>query len=434
MTHSFRFASLVLATLLLPQLSSAAGKPASELLPVSVAKDGIPAELGYRLRQGFTSTNAYDTNDANLYYFLHWEEFVRQNAIHRSGPIRTLPVALDATLGQVKAKTSLGELTLDEMLADPRSRTQGFIVLHHGRVVYERYPGMRENDHHLWFSSGKSVAGLLVGLLEAEGKIDVQQPIDAYLTELKGTAWAGIRVIDILDMASGLEVNENEASRTNPASPVNHFFRIELADTSNLGSRTSDQILFGVPKLIEPGLKFEYSSLNTKMLILLAERVSGQRAADLFSERVWSKMGAEGDAQVGVNMQGGAALYGMISSRLRDKARYGLLYTPSWSVVAQQRIVPESLIGKIQKECRPALYTEIAAARGNDPGVDVPRCNSRQWDAVYADGDFFKGGARGQGIYVSPGADYVVAFFSTTMENGWVNYARALGKVFRAKE
>jgi CubicO group peptidase (beta-lactamase class C family) len=168
------------------------------------------------------------------------------------------------------------------------------------------------------------------------------------------------------------------------------------------------------------------------MLVMLAERVSGQRAADLFSERVWSKMGAEGDAQVGVNMQGGAALYGMISSRLRDKARYGLLYTPSWNVVSEKRIVPEALIGKIQKGCRPAIYAEVAA-RSREPGVDVPRCNSRQWDAVYADGDFFKGGARGQGIYVSPQADYVVAWFSTTPENGWVNYARAVGAVFQAE-
>lgn len=422
--------SLLIAVFVLPVQAAAPPKP---LLPVSVAREGIPAEAGYRLRQGFTSTNAYDTGDANLYYFLHWEEFIPHNLVRRGGSVRTLPMNLDPALGRVKAKTSLGELTLDEMLADPRSRTQGFVVLHHGRVVYERYPGMREDDHHLWFSSSKSVASLLVGLLEAEGRIDVRKPIESYIPELATTAWQGIKIIDILDMASGLDLAESEASRTDPASPVNHFFRIELGDTSNLGSRISDQILFEVPKKSAPGLKFEYSSLNTKMLGILVERVSGQRVADFFSDRVWSKLGAEGDAQVGVNMQGGAAIYGMVSSRLRDKARYGLLYTPSWPVVAEQRVIPQSLIEKTQNECRPALYKEVAASRGNDPTVELPLCNSRQWDAVYADGDLFKGGARGQGIYVSPDADYVVAWYSTTMENGWVNYARALGKVFRAR-
>ena len=63
----------------------------------------------------------------------------------------------------------------------------------------------------------------------------------------------------------------------------------------------------------------------------------------------------------------------------------------------------------------------------DDPS-DQPRCNSRQWDAVYPDGDFYKGGARGQGLYVSPSRDVVVGWYSTTMESGWVNYARAIAK------
>lgn len=401
--------------------------PAPALIPVSAAKNGISAELSYRLRQGFTSTSAYDTADANLYYFLHWEEFIPHHLIRRAGPVRELRSAINPGLGKVRAPTSLGNLTLDEMMSDPRSRTQGFVVIHRGTIVYEKYPGMREDDHHLWFSSSKTVAGLLVGLLEAEGKIDVGKPIDAYLPQLASTNWHGIRIIDILDMASGLDVLENEQARTDPATSVNHFFRIELGDTSGLGALTSDQILFGVKRKSEPGKLFEYSSMNTKILGLLVERVSGQRLADFFSERVWSKLGAEGDAQVGLNLQGGASIAGMISSRLRDKARYAMLFTPSWNRVSDQRIVPQSLIDRIQQGCRPALLQAADTGRPANPQVEKPRCNSRQWDAVFADGDMYKGGARGQGIYVSPGRDYVVAWFSTTPETGWMQYARAVG-------
>jgi len=407
-------------------LSAAAATP--ELLPVSVAKDGIPAELGYRLRGGFTSTSAYDTGDRNLYYFLHWEQYIPHSVVRRDGPIAPLPVALNSALGSVRARTSLGELSLDQMLADPRSRTQGFLVVHKGRVVFEKYPGMRASDHHLWFSSSKSVAGLLVGLLEADGKLDVSKPIETYLPELANTHWRGIAIIDILDMASGLDLAESEQSRTDPRTAVNHFFRSDLGDASGMSEKTSNEILFGVGKKSAAGETFEYSSLNTKMLGLLVERVSGQRLADFLSERVWAKMGAEGDGLLALDMQGGPSIHGQISSRLRDKARYGMLYTPSWKAVAQQPVVPASLIDKIQHGCRPSIYQRGAAARATNLQFK-PRCNSRQWDAVFEDGDFYKGGARGQGIYVSPSRDYVAVWFSTTMESGWMSYARAMGEV-----
>jgi CubicO group peptidase (beta-lactamase class C family) len=431
--HVTRFAvsvwilALVAATW--PALAKAADtKSPAYGTPVAEAGKGIDAGRSYLMRQGFTSTNAYNTGDQNLYYFLHWEEFVPHNLVRRGGPVRRLIEAANESIGAVEAESSLGVMTLDALLEDPRSRVQGFMVVHKGKILYERYPGMRDDDHHLWFSTSKTVAGLLVGLLEADGKVDVDKPIDHYLPELTSTHWHGIRIIDILDMASGLDLVENEQSRTDPSSPVNHFFRIELGDTSGLGKLTSDQILFSVGDKSPAGEAFEYSSMNTKMLGLLVERVSGKRLADLLSERVWSKLGAEGDAQVGVNLEGGAAIYGMMSSRLRDKARYGLLYTPSWKVVAKEPVVPLSLIDRIQHGCRPEIYKEGAMANDRyDPEAES-RCNSRQWDAVFADGDMYKGGARGQGIYVSPDRDLVIAWFSTTSESGWMNYARAIAR------
>jgi hypothetical protein len=71
-----------------------------------------------------------------------------------------------------------------------------------------------------------------------------------------------------------------------------------------------------------------------------------------------------------------------------------------------------------------------AAARTGtqDPGSGR-RCNSRQWDVVFDDGDMFKGGARGQGLYVSPSRNVVVVWFSTTSESGWMNYGRAIAQM-----
>ena len=39
--------------------------------------------------------------------------------------------------------------------------------------------------------------------------------------------------------------------------------------------------------------------------------------------------------------------------------------------------------------------------------------NAYQWDAVFADGDFYKSGMNGQGIYVSPSRDVVIVWYAT---------------------
>ena len=401
---------------------------ASEQMPVSIAKNGFNRESAYALREGFSWDNAYTTGDRNLYSFLHWEEFVHHNTVARSGMVRVLEVNPLPSIGQTKATSSLGKMTLDEMISNPRSRIQGFVVAKQGRIVYEQYPGMRDWDHHLWFSVSKTVTALLVGLLEDEGKIDVEQTIDAYLPELISTSWRGIRIIDILDMASGLNLAESEEARNDSSNLVNHFFRQEIG--FHTGSLTSDDVIQSVKKQVEPGEIFEYSSLNTRMLGLLVERVAGQRMADLITERVWSKIGAEGDALIAVNPQGQAGMYGLFSSRLRDMVRYGMLYTPSWDAVSSERIIPTSLLAKVQNDCRPHIYEKGAPKQLESTDIFRPRCNSRQWDAVFDDGDLYKGGARGQGLYISPGRDIVVAWFSTTLEEGLRNYARAVAESF----
>lgn len=397
------------------------------LMPVAQAADGFSAEEGYRLRQGFAWPTAYATGDRNVYYFLQMEEFLPHRTIWRAGAVSALDYALNESLAEVWASSTLEEMTLGSLLEDPRARMQGVVAIHEGRIIFERYPGMREHDRHMWFSVSKTLTSLLVGLLEEEGELDVQRAIGHYLPELAGTHWDGIPIIDILDMASGLDIVESEASRNDVVTSVSQWFQIQTGDTTGLGTLTADDILFAVDEKGPSGQVFEYSSLNTRMLGLLVERVSGRRMADLIAERVWSRLGAEGDALVAVDLQGRAQMYGLFSSRLRDMARYGMLYTPSWDVVAEHAVVPQSLLDRIRDECRPAIFNHSEGS-ANYPQDDMPRCNSRQWDAIWADGDMYKAGAREQGLYVSPSRDLVVAWFSTTMENGWVNYARTLAK------
>ena len=70
----------------------------------------------------------------------------------------------------------LGNLTLEEVMGDERSRMQGIIVLKNGKIVYEKYVGMPQNANHTWMSSTKVVTGLIIHMLEQEGSLFIRIP------------------------------------------------------------------------------------------------------------------------------------------------------------------------------------------------------------------------------------------------------------------
>jgi CubicO group peptidase (beta-lactamase class C family) len=370
-------------------------------------------------------------DEYSRYALIHTSEFFPVSLIRRSGVIRTLPEAPRSDVGAVEAKTdAFGQLKLDDFLA--RSQTDGFIVLHHGRIVYERYPHMRPTDHHLLWSVSKPFAGLLVAQLAAEGKVDIHAPIERFIPALANTAWQGTPVIDILDMASGMNALENDEENTwdRPELTVFQYeSSLGLLRRTPATDHSTYEIVAAIPRLRPSGERFEYVSVNTFVLGWLVESVTHQPYADAISERIWSKVGAESDAAIVTAPRTGAtAPHGGITTSLRDLARYGLLYTPSGGA-GKDAVVPPGYIKAIQQGGRPALVAQ--AAPGSKVAVtgwaEPAHHFTYQWDAVWPDGDFYKGGYRGQGLYISPSRDLVVAFFGATGQ-GQKAYTRALAK------
>ena len=363
--------------------------------------------------------------DAGAYYLLRTAEFFPQAIIHRAGPVSELPSAPMPELGQVVAKTDLGRLPLDDFVA--RGPVHGFVVTHRGTIVYERYPGMRPFDRHLIWSITKTFPAALVAMLAAEGRIDVSAPIDAYLPELAGTDWAGTPVQDVLDMASGidcLEVDDPDAY-TDPGSL---FYPYE----SSLGmlppsplARSPHEYVASLRRGRPNGEAFEYASVDTFVLGWLAERLFDQPFAEIVSERIWRRMGAEADAACIVGPDGTAATHGGMTATLRDVVRWGMLHTPSWSKISDAPVLPPgylNAIGSGRREIfdRAALGKQLTERLGERPSH-----NAWQWDFVMDDGDFFKSGYRGQGLYISPARDLVIAYVGK-QEVGQVAHARAL--------
>jgi CubicO group peptidase (beta-lactamase class C family) len=394
-------------------------------------------DQGYSLEEARSFRNAWTIDNWDnggplmRYVFLNMSEFWNHTIISRSGPVRELPENLRPDISGFTTTTDRGEIALVDYVND--SSVNAAIVIHKGQIVFESYPRMRPFDKHLYMSVSKAFASTLIAILEDRELVDSTSPVKNYLPELAASGWADVPVRDVLDMASGIGcLQQVEGAYDNPELC---YYQFEaslgwLRTTDETRDNTYEYIASMSPHRAS-GEAFEYTSTNTFVLAWLAEQVTGRTYADLIAHELWKTIGAESDALLTAPRHGVQIASSGISSTLRDLARFGLLFTPSGRD-ALQPVVSESYLEKIQKGGRPEIFN---AGRGDEVRKvdgEPARHNSYQWDFVMDDGDFFKGGYGGQGLYISPSRDLVVAFFGTFDENGkgheMIRIARQLAK------
>jgi len=378
----------------------------------------------------YTIKDLYAVNNNTKYIYLHLSEFMPATTVLRKGAISKLAMSPMPQIAKIRAKTDLGELSLDVYIQ--KSGLQGIIVLHHGKIVYERYPRMRDVDKHVYFSLSKTLVATAVALLEDEGKINSQDEIGKYIPELNKSEWGNVKILDILNMTTGMTGLQFDDPMAQTDSNDAYFrFASNIGTAVKTASVKSNiwDILNKMKKQKEPGIAFEYSSVNTVILSLMVERVSGTRFSEFISDRIWGKIGAEADGYIGLSEQGIASTAATMNSTLRDLARYGLLFTPSWNVVSKEKIISEAYLHKIQKGgARHSAYDKgVMGQQIISELGEIPDHNSWQWDGIMQDGDFFKSGTNGQGLYISTSSDLVIACFSHS-NHASKAYLRAIAK------
>lgn len=384
--------------------------------PLEKFIDGFPMELEKQTRTA-SYEELFKGGDVSAYFNVRVSEFMNTAVLPSRQPVMPLGHRPMPKIGSIKAETMHdGKMTLDQFLARSDFYAQAYLVVHKGDIVYEKYPRIRPEDAHLWMSCAKPMASLIIDLLISEGKIDENQPITKYLTDWKGTDWDGVTIRDVLDMVSGMDLDDTAESRMDPNSIANRVYRAEL-DFPNANTGKVEllrDVLKSTKAKSKPGLAFEYSSGLTQVLVLLAEEVEGDRWQQIFDRRVWSRVGAEGALQLHLTPDGIAAIHGLVSSSLRDFARFGMLYTPSWKKIAVDQVVSDEILKRTRKGVRPRkVFLNGAGPRfANYLGSDNVLGNSRQWDLVWPDGDMWKSGLMTQGLYVSPSRDLVIVCFS----------------------
>ncbi len=286
-------------------------------------------------------------------------------------------------------------LTLAEAL-EPKGQTQGVLIIHHDRIVYEKLWGDFTSDRLATvFSISKSITSLLCGVAVDDGYIrSIDDPVTDYLPELKkgDPMWQKLTIRHLLNMRSGLDFDDTYSLTLKDLKRLNAMARL------NYGHHLMRQIR-GLKFRCEPGTEFRYESMTSQILGVVVERASGKRYADYLSERIWKPLGMESPALINVDSKknGMAHAFGGITLTMRDLAKIGRLYLDKgqWN---GKRIVSEEWIRKSSEydseNNRGYHFNWYDLSHVGEPKAACP--------------GFFAEGIKGQILYVNPYKDLIM--------------------------
>ncbi|MET4279526.1 MULTISPECIES: serine hydrolase [unclassified Bradyrhizobium] len=290
----------------------------------------------------------------------------------------------------------------DQALLD--TYADGIVVLHRGRIVYERYFGALEQHlPHACMSITKSYVGTLIAAFVHEGLLDGSKTIPHYLPELRGTAFEDATLRQVMDMQVGLAYTEVYADERSSVWDYLRACGMRPRAASYDGPRTSCDYLRTVRKERVHGEVFAYKTVNTEVLGWVMARVTGQTFAQLLHERLWSPLGCEEDGYVAVDPAGMPVAGAGLCASLRDLARFGELMRREGEWNGQQ-LVPAAVVHDIQDGNQDAKYFYMGLHRSY---------RSQWWVAHDELNGFEARGIHGQRLYVAPKAEMVVARFGS---------------------
>ncbi|CAL1518468.1 serine hydrolase [Chitinophaga sp. MM2321] len=294
------------------------------------------------------------------------------------------------------------EASLQKVYAD------GVIIMHHGKIVYEKYFGaLTEDGQHAAMSVTKSLTGTLGIILATEGLIDTTKLVSEYIPELKASAFGDATVRQVMDMTTALKFSEDYAD------PNAEIWKFSAAGNplpkpkDYKGPKSYYEYLPTVKKKGTHGTAFGYKTVNSDVLGWIIARVTGKTIAEVLSEKIWCKLGMEQDAYYSVDADGTPFAGGGFNMGLRDMARFGQLILNNGLVNGQQ-IIPAAAIDDIKKG-----GSKEAFAKAGYTLLKGWSYRNMWWMTNNEDGAFCARGVHGQVIYIDPKADMVIVRFAS---------------------
>lgn len=275
---------------------------------------------------------------------------------------------------------------IDKYMASQRSA--GIVIIHNGQVRFERY-GLDFSAQGRWtsFSVAKSFTSTLVGAAIQDGYIkSLEDKVSTYIPGLRGSAYDDVTVRQLLTMSSGVKWNEDYED---PKADVAQFNNA----VPEPGMDATVSYLRKLPRAHPPGEVWHYNTGETNLVGVLVSSATKRPLAQYLQEKIWQPFGMEAKATWLLGVTGHEIAGCCIQAGLRDYARFGL-FVLGGGMAGGKRVVPED-------------WFAMATVKQKDIGEPGHGYGFQWW--TYDDGSFAAQGIFGQGIFIDPRRNLVIA-------------------------
>ena len=267
-------------------------------------------------------------------------------------------------------------------------RTAGLVIVQDGQVRLEKY-GLDFDAEGKWtsFSVAKSFTSTLVGAAIKDGYIkSIDDKVSAYIPDLKGSVYDDVTIKQLLTMTSGVKWNEDYAD---PKSDV-ALFNIHKPEK---GMDVTVSYMRNLPREAPAGTKWVYKTGETNLIGVLVSSATKKALSSYLSEKLWAPFGMQQDASWLIGSTGHEISGCCIQASTRDYARFGV-FMLGGAKVDNVSILPDDW---------------IAPATSKQADIAVPgKGYGYQW-WTYDDGSYAAQGIFGQGIFIDPKRNLVIA-------------------------
>ena len=302
------------------------------------------------------------------------------NIVHKGDTVREFDITTPLSISKEQVSRYFDQ-----------QRIAGLVVLHKGKLVFEHYDlGLDETRKWTSFSVAKSFTSTLVGAAIKDGYISsLDDNVSTYIPDLVGSQYENVTIHQLLTMTSGIQWNEDY---DDPQSDVNRFNYNE----PDPGVDATVSYMRKLPAAYPPGTHWAYSTGESNLIGVLVAQATGKTLSDYLSEKVWQHIGAAQDASWLLDSTGHEIGGCCIQATTRDYALFGDF------ILGNATINGESIL--------PDGYLKTATTKQADIGSDNAGYGYQWW--TFNDGTFQGRGIFGQGIFISPEDELVIALNS----------------------
>ena len=351
--------------------------------------------LNWNNIQRLKTVNSLFDADKIVHNFSHMDEAFLHHDLASSPETFTWPEALRPLPDSVSINGNTKDL---EQLLEVLDTT-ALVIIKDGTLIFEDYyRGTAKDDLRISWSMAKSFASGLYGNAIENGQIkSLDETVETYVPALKGTAYEGATIRNVMNMSSGVKFNEDYLD---PKSDINKMGRVlGLGGSMDAFSATLDE------RQYEPGTDWQYVSIDTHVLSMVLRAATGKSLHAMFNETYSANLGFGRAPYYLTDGEDVAFALGGLNLRTRDYAKFGQLFLQDGQWAGKdgkmKQVIPAQWVAASTRHSAPAL-SDRNVGYGYQWWVPMPQ------EGIHK-GDFFAVGIYGQYIYINPSLGVVIA-------------------------